>query len=304
MFIQPNPLVTANLDPSLRRPPAHDSRRFELGMDSPRPSQSAALPDAAALRRALDEQELTLHYQPKLSTGDSPTVTGVEALIRWNHPDLGLLLPGQFLTLADAPRLLTDITDFTITEAIQQYALWRSRGIDLPLAVNLAAPLVKDAGFPDRLISCMRQFDVPPPRLTLDVREMDGLADRDLCLRAFTRLRAAGVGLALDDFGSGVSSLTELYRMPFTEVKIDGALIADASRHEKAGIVLRSVVRLAHELSMAVTAKGVETQSHLDRAVFSGCDCAQGTLLCSPRPPVELERFLKDLAFWVASEKP
>ena len=187
---------------------------------------------------------------------------------------------------------MTEITDFTITEAIHQYALWRDRDLDLPIAVNLAPGLVKDSGFPDRLMSSMRQFDMPPARFTLDVKEMDRLADRDLCLDAFTRLRAAGVGLALDDYGVGLSSLTELYRMPFTEVKIDGALILDASHNEKASIVMEAIVRLGHELSMVVTAEGVESRAQLDRVIASGCDCAQGTLLCYPRPPADLERFL------------
>ncbi|MGC1524212.1 MAG: EAL domain-containing protein [Steroidobacteraceae bacterium] len=256
----------------------------------------STFPDAAELCRALDEQELTLHYQPKLTAGGSPMVTGVEALVRWNHPQLGLLLPGQFLPLAEAAGLLTEITDFTITEAIQQYALWRDRGIDLPVAVNLAPSLVKDERFPDRLVGSLRQFDVPPTRLTLEVKEMERLSDRALCLEAFTRLRAAGVGLALDDYGSGLSSITELYRMPFTEVKIDGALIADAARDDNASIVMRSIVRLAHELFMVVTAEGVETKSQLDHVAFCECDFAQGTLLCGPRAPVDLERFLADVA--------
>lgn len=270
------------------RPDALADGRIERG------GGSAAVPDAAQLRRALDEQELTLHYQPKLTASDSPAVAGVEALVRWNHPELGLLLPGRFLPLAEAAGLLTEITDFTITEAIHQYALWRDRDLDLPVAVNLAPGLVKDSGFPDRLMSSMRQFDMPPSRLTLDVKEIDRLADRALCLDAFTRLRAAGVGLALDDYGVGLSSLTELYRMPFTEVKIDGALIADASRNENASIVMRAIVRLAHELSMVVTAEGVETRAQLDRVIASRCDCTQGTLLCDPRRPADLERFLAD----------
>lgn len=261
----------------------------------------AGLLEAVELYRALAEQELTLHYQPKLTAGGSPMVTGVEALVRWNHPEHGLLLPGQFLPLVEQAGLMTEITDFTITEAIQQHALWRDRGIDLPIAVNLAPALVKDEGFPDRLIGSLRQFDVPPTRLTLDVKEMDGLADRALCLEVFTRLRAAGVGLALDDYGCGVSSLTELYRMPFTEVKIDGALIADASRDENAGIVMRAIVRLAHELFMVVTAEGVETESHLERVILSECDFVQGALLCSPRPPADLERFIADIAIRAGS---
>ena len=291
-----NHLVDVNTQYLMRTSLAQDVRNAALGLNSLRPSTSAALPDAAELCRALDEHELTLHYQPKLNVGGSPMVVGVEALVRWNHPRFGLLTPGHFLPLAEAAGLMTEITDFTFTEAIQQHALWRDRGIDLPIAVNLAPTLVKDGGFPDRLMSSLRQFGVAPTRLTLDVREMDRLSDRALCLEAFTRLRAAGVGLALDDYGSGLSSLTELYRMPFTEVKIDGALIADASRNENAGIVMRAIVRLAHELFMVVTAEGIETELHLDHATFANCDFAQGTLLGGPQSPADLERFLADVA--------
>ena len=258
----------------------------------------------AEFHRALADQEFTLHYQPKLNVGGAPMVAGAEALIRWNHPKLGLLLPGQFLPLAETAGLLTEITDFTITEAIQQYALWRDRGINLPVAVNLAPALVKDEGFPDRLMRSLRQFDVPPTRLTLDVKEMSRLSDRALCLEAFTRLRAAGVGLALDDYGTGLSSLTELYKMPFTEVKIDGALVADASRDENAGMVMRAIVRLAHELFLVVTAEGVETELHLDHVKFNQCDFVQGTHLCAPRPPADLERFLADVATRASSANP
>lgn len=256
--------------------------------------EAPILIDAAELRRGLDAQQFTLQFQPKLTVGAPVAVSGVEALVRWDHPELGLLLPSQFLPVAEASGLLSEITDFTITEAIQQYALWRDQGRDVQVAVNLAPALVKDAGFPDRLLCIMRQFDMPPSRLSFDVKEMTQLADRALCLEVFTRLRAMGVGLALDDYGIGLSSITELYRMPFTEVKIDGALIADASCDAKAGVVMRAIVRLAHELSMVVTAEGVETDAQLDYVIASRCDFVQGALLCEPRRPGDLERFLAD----------
>jgi EAL domain-containing protein (putative c-di-GMP-specific phosphodiesterase class I) len=263
--------------------------------------RSIVTPDAAALRRALDEQQLTLHYQPKHVSGDAHSVSSVEALVRWNHPQLGLLLPDRFLPLAESAGLLADVTDFTITEAIHQHALWRDRGMDVPIAVNLAPELIKDVGFADRLVGSLRQFDVSPSRLTLEVKETDRLADRALCLDALTRLRVKGVGLALDDYGAGRSSLTELYRMPFTEVKIDGSLVADASCTKDARIVLRSIVRLAHELSMVVTAEGVETREQLSGVIAAGCDLAQGTLLCEPRQPADLEQFLADARVYTAA---
>ncbi len=301
MTAQLNHQVDVSTQHAMRANFVQNARHATLRSSAPLQSSGTASLDAAELRRALDEQELTLHYQPKVNVGGSPMVAGVEALVRWDHPRLGLLSPAQFLPLAEAAGLMTEITDFTITEAIQQHALWRKRGIDLPFAVNLAPTLVKDEGFPDRLMSSLRQFGVAPTRLTLDVREMDRLSDRALCLEAFTRLRAAGVGLALDDYGTGLSSLTELYRMPFTEVKIDGALIADAARNENAGIVMRAIVRLAHELFMVVTAEGVETELHLDHATFGNCDFAQGTLLCAACAPADVERFLAEVAVRAAS---
>jgi EAL domain-containing protein (putative c-di-GMP-specific phosphodiesterase class I) len=264
----------------------HESAALERVM------RSLTEPGAADLRRAIDEQQLVLHYQPKFTAAKAGTVAGVEALIRWNHPDFGLLLPSRFLPRAESAGLLPDVTDFTITEAMRQHALWRDRGIDLPIAVNLAPELIKDDRFPDRLMASLRQFDVPPSRLTLDVKETGRLADRSLCTDALTRLRFAGVGLALDDYGVGLSSLTELYRMPFTEVKIDGALVADAAYIEDADIVLNAIIRLAHELSIVATAEGVETRSQIDRVVAHGCDFAQGMWLCEPRGAADLARFL------------
>lgn len=250
-------------------------------------------PEASDLRRALDEHDLMLYYQPKLDCADHRSIVSVEALVRWNHPDLGILLPSCILPLAEASGLLTQVTDFTITEAIDQYAAWRDQGIDLPIAVNLAPGLIKDEGCAERLLNNLRQFDVSPSRLTLELKETENVSDRDLCADVLESLRRAGVGLALDDYGAGLSSITELYKLPFTEVKIDRELIADASRNRNARVVLRSIVRLAHELSIDATGEGVETRADLATVVAAGCDSVQGALLCEPKPPYDVERFLR-----------
>ena len=252
----------------------------------------SASPKAADLRRAIHEHELTLYYQPKFDCADERTLLGVEALIRWNHPQMGVLSPGCILPLARDASLLTEVTDFTLTEAIRQHAAWRDQGIDLPVAVNLAPGLIRDTGFPERLLNGLRQFDVPPSRLTLELRETESVSDRELCVDALERLRGAGIGLALDDYGAGVSSITELYKLPFTEVKIDRELVLDAAHNTRARMVLRSIVRLAHALSIDVTAEGVETRSDLLSAMAAGCDWVQGALLCEPTHPFGLERFL------------
>jgi EAL domain-containing protein (putative c-di-GMP-specific phosphodiesterase class I) len=256
--------------------------------------RTTAAPQEAELRRAIEEQELMLHYQPKFACDDDRSVVGVEALVRWNHPELGLLRPAHFLPLASATGLLMDVTDFTITEAIRQHAAWQAHGIDLPVAINLAPGLIRDDGFPDRLMNTFRQFGVSPSRFTLEVKESDSTGDRELCMDVFTRLRLAGVALALDDYGSGLSSLTELYKLPFTELKIDRALVADAPTSGDARIVMRGIVRLAHELAINVCAEGVETRAELNAAIAAGCNFVQGTLLCEPDRPEEIERSLAD----------
>lgn len=255
-------------------------------------SQITRTPAAADLRRAIDEHDLTLYYQPKFDCADERTLVGVEALIRWNHPEMGLLSPSCILPLARDANLLVEVTDFTITESIRQHAAWRDQGIDLPVSVNLAPGLISDARFPERLLNSLRQFDVLPSRLTLELKETECVGDRELCVDALERLRGAGVGLALDDYGAGLSSITELYKLPFTEVKIDRELVLDAGRNTRARLVLRSIVRLAHALSIDVTAEGVETRSDLVSAMAAGCDWMQGALLCEPTLPVSVVEVL------------
>ncbi|HUL46946.1 MAG TPA: EAL domain-containing protein [Steroidobacteraceae bacterium] len=267
-------------------------------------AERSASPKAADLRRAIHEHELTLYYQPKFDCADERTLLGVEALIRWNHPQMGVLSPGCILPLARDANLLTEVTDFTLTEAIRQHAAWRDQGIDLPVAVNLAPGLIRDTGFPERLLNGLRQFDVPPSRLMLELKETESVSDRELCVDALERLRGAGIGLALDDYGAGVSSITELYKLPFTEVKIDRELVLDAAHNTRARLVLRSIVRLAHALSIDVTAEGVETRSDLLSAMAAGCDWVQGALLCEPTLPSGLERFLRNDGVRVERNRP
>src|SRR5690606_28536034 len=199
-------------------------------------------------------------------------VRSAEALVRWRHPSLGLLYPGEFLTLAEQSGLIVGITDFVMTDAIRQIGHWRSRGLNLAVAVNLSPRLVQDLEFPDRLNRIFREFDTAPEQLTLEVTEAASLDDPELVMDIFTRLRVKGVGLSLDDFGTGTSSLTQLYKMPFSEVKIDGSLIADVDTSKAAATVVRAIVELAHNLSLSACAEGVETAAAFEFLDQVGCD--------------------------------
>jgi EAL domain-containing protein (putative c-di-GMP-specific phosphodiesterase class I)/ActR/RegA family two-component response regulator len=245
------------------------------------------------LRKAIDEHELLVHYQPKVvrAAGDWH-VRSAEALVRWRHPKLGLLYPGQFLPLAEQSGLIIDVTDFVLTDAIRQIGHWRQRGLDLAAAVNLSPRLVQDLEFPDRLGSIFREFDITAEQLTLEVTEAASLDDPDLVMDIFTRLRVKGVGLSLDDFGTGTSSLTQLYKMPFSEVKIDGTLIRDVTSSKAAATVVRAIIELGHALSLSVCAEGVETSPQFEFLDQNGCDAIQGDFIAPSMPAAEIEAFI------------
>lgn len=245
------------------------------------------------LRTAIDEHELIVHYQPKLvRCANDWQVRSAEALVRWRHPRLGLLYPSEFLPLAEQSGLIVGVTDLVMTDAIRQVGHWRQRGLDLGVAVNLSPRLVQDLEFPDRLGLILREFDATAEQLTLEVTEAASLDDPELVMDIFTRLRVKGVGLSLDDFGIGTSSLTQLYKMPFSEVKIDQLLIAEVTQGRAAATVVRAIIELAHNLSLTVCAEGVETSPVFEFLEQTGCDALQGEFIAPAMPANEIESFI------------
>ncbi|MHB8478639.1 MAG: EAL domain-containing response regulator, partial [Steroidobacteraceae bacterium] len=203
------------------------------------------------LQKAIEEQEFTLLYQPKLAIGSGTlTIQGVEALIRWQHPRRGLLPPRHFLKSIESFGLMSPLTDFVLTEAVRQGGQWRAGGLPLDLIINLSPNLVQDRGFAERLAILLHENDFPAQQLIFDVTESASTPDQDLVLDVFTRLGIRGVGLSLDNFGTGLSSLTELYRMPFSEIKVDHSLIAEMTRAKEARVIVKAIVDLAHALHM------------------------------------------------------
>jgi EAL domain-containing protein (putative c-di-GMP-specific phosphodiesterase class I) len=254
------------------------------------PDERISLED---LQRAIDEHELVVHYQPKLQRASRDwQVTGAEALVRWRHPRLGLLYPGDFLPLAETSGLILGVTDFVLTDAIRQIGHWLRSGLHLAASVNLSPRLVQDLEFPDRLGRVLKEFDVTADQLILEVTEAASLHDPELVMDIFTRLRVKGVGLSLDDFGTGLSSLTQLYKMPFSEVKIDGSLIAEVIEAKPAATVVRAIIELAHNLSLTVCAEGVETSPQFEFLEQLGCDALQGEFIAQSMPAGEIEAFI------------
>jgi EAL domain-containing protein (putative c-di-GMP-specific phosphodiesterase class I) len=252
------------------------------------------------LERALTEHELILEYLPKIDIrAEAPRMQGVEALVRWQHPRRGLLYPRQFLGPIEDHHLMARLTDFVMTEAVRQASQWRALGLPLEMVVNLSPHLITDREFPERVAVLLRENEVPAQQLVFDVTEAPSIETRDLMLDVFTRLRILGVGLTLDNFGTGVSSLTELYRLPFSEIKVDHALIADVVRVREAALIVQAIANLAHTLELVVCAGGIESREMLEFVRSAGFDTAQGRFFSGPVKPAEIERLV---GTWPCSE--
>ena len=244
---------------------------------------TARLGMLAELRTALEQRELELHYQPKadLRTGD---VVGVEALLRWRHPTRGLVLPDEFLPLAEQTGLMRGITKFVLDEALQQLSVWWRQGIRVHCAVNVSARDLYDRGFADLLKSRIEQYDVPPRALMIEVTESSLMADPSRAASTLLSLAGLGVGVSLDDFGTGYSSLVHLKRLPVSEVKIDRSFVMRMDVNEDDAAIVRSIIDLAGALGLRTVAEGVETRDAWDRLAVYGCDAAQGWYLAKAMP--------------------
>lgn len=243
----------------------------------------------ADLRRAIDRGQLRVYYQPKVQRQLGRWhVTAAEALLRWEHPDHGLVFPDDFIPLAETTGLIGAMTDFVLQEGIDQLSAWARAGLNLALTVNMSPKLVTDLDFPDRLADLLSKRSVDNSRLILEVTETAALEDPARTLDILTRLRVKNVGLSLDDFGTGYSSLTQLYQMPFNEIKIDKSLGMDIQSSREARTIVRSLVDLAHSLELKVCCEGVETLQALDFLQSVNCDYAQGYHIGRPMPADKL----------------
>jgi diguanylate cyclase (GGDEF)-like protein len=236
------------------------------------------------LRRALDRGELVLHYQPKvsLSTGD---VCGVEALIRWQHPDRGLVPPDAFIPLAEHTGLIGPLTAYVLDAALAQARIWTDLGHQIPVSVNLSARNLLDEKLPATVAELLDRHQVPARLLELEVTESAIMVDPERARRLLTRLNQLGIRLAIDDFGAGYTSLAQLKTLPVTELKVDRSFVLTMDTDPANALIVRSVVELGHNLGLTAVAEGVETQHVMDTLTEYGCDTAQGYHLSRPMPP-------------------
>ena len=234
----------------------------------------------SGLQEALDEQHLHMAYQPKVSLRDG-SLRQVEALVRWNDPELGPVKPSRFVPLAEEHGLIDELTLWGLRTILKQWLDWRDAGLDICIAFNISALSLQHLDFPDLVERMCRGLDVPTDRIVLELTEG---ATQPLVklMDALTRFRIKGIGLAIDDFGTGYSSLMQLRQLPFTEVKIDQAFVADVPHSRDSRLIVQAVTELAHGLGLFATAEGVETIDQLRTVRELGCDLVQGYLMSAP----------------------
>jgi diguanylate cyclase (GGDEF)-like protein len=263
---------------------------YDADVDNYRPERLMLVGE---LRRAIENRELVLHYQPKATLVDG-TVRGVEALVRWQHPERGLVQPDVFIPVAEHTGLIRPLTLFVVEEALKQCKTWREQGYELTVAVNVAMRNILDEQFPNELAQILERYGLDPAVLELELTETSVLADPPRAKEILQRLRDTGVSLAVDDFGTGYASLAYLSELPVDEIKIDRSFVMAMDREEQHARIVRSTIDLGRNLCLGVVAEGVESAEVWERLVELGCDSAQGYFLARPLPPDELTVWLAD----------
>jgi diguanylate cyclase (GGDEF)-like protein len=245
----------------------------------------------AELRAAIEKHQLELHYQPKLCL-KTRQVVGVEALVRWNHPEYGYVPPDEFIPLTEQSGLIFPLTDWVLGEALRQCELWRKAGLHLHVAVNLSTCSLQDAQCASKIASLFSQWRVAADQLVLEITESAMMTDVNRAMDVVSALDAIGVYLSIDDFGTGFSSLSHLKRLPVDELKIDRSFVQDMERDESDAILIRSIIDLAHNMGLRVVAEGVETAAAIEILDHLGCDIVQGYHISRPLPAYEFEHWL------------
>jgi diguanylate cyclase (GGDEF)-like protein/PAS domain S-box-containing protein len=254
---------------------------------------TARLTLVGELRRALEQRELTLYYQPQAMLADGE-VRSVEALLRWNHPARGLVLPDDFIPLAQQTGLMKPLTLYVLEEALRQSRAWQEDGLRLSIAVNLSNRNLIDVEFPTQVAELLERWNVEPALLALEITESTMLVDPARTKVVLELLSAMGIRLSIDDFGTGYSSLSYLKSVPFDEIKVDRSFVMNMDNDEDDAAIVRSTIDLGRNLGLEVVAEGVESKDILDRLYELGCTAAQGYYLSRPVPAPALRIWLDE----------
>ncbi|MDP9406206.1 MAG: EAL domain-containing protein [Actinomycetota bacterium] len=265
---------------------------FEVYSAERDPHRRQRITSAGDLRRGIETGQLAIHYQPKadMRTG---LVGGVEALVRWQHPDYGLVGPDEFIPLAERAGLIGQLTTYVLDAALCQCRRWFDEGLDLRMAVNLSVQSLYDHEFPGHVADLLRHWNVSPRLLVLEITESTVMADPRRAQRVLAELSAMGVTLAIDDFGTGYSSLAYLKQLPVTELKIDKSFVLGMATDSDDAIIVHSTIDLAQKFGLQVVAEGVESMRVWQLLARLGCDHAQGYYVSRPLAAPQLTPWLR-----------
>jgi EAL domain-containing protein (putative c-di-GMP-specific phosphodiesterase class I) len=251
------------------------------------PPCSAHTKREADIRRGLNADEFVVHYQPVVAFNDRHVIT-LEALVRWDHPQRGLLLPAEFIDAAERSGVILDLGRVVFDQACRQTAQWRRAGNDLSVAVNLSTRQLADAALFDDITGILTASGLDPHALWLEVTETALVEDLDQATDLLERLAALGIGISIDDFGTGWASLTYLKQFPVHALKIDQTFVAGVDHNPQDAAITRSILSLGHELDIVVVAEGVETVGQQSALQALGCSIGQGFLYGKPSPAAEI----------------
>jgi len=246
------------------------------------------------ITQATANYEFELHYQPVL-TAQTGELHGIEALIRWRHPTLGLVAPDRFVPLAEQSGLIVTLGHWIIDQAIRDLAAWDAAGMPpVRLAINVSLEQFRDPALVDRLRRALADWGVEAARVELELTETVLMAELDNAIAIMARIRELGIGLAIDDFGTGYSSLSYLKRFPVHKLKIDKGFVRGVAEHEDSAAICRSVIALGHNLGLSLVAEGVEDLADLNFLRLHRCDLIQGFYFTPPLPMKQLQEWVKE----------
>ena len=251
------------------------------------------------LRTAIDHNELVLHYQPKIEFA-SGRISGVEALVRWQHPTRGLLFPDAFIDLAENTGQIKALTIDVLRKALDQSEIWYKSGLNLTVAVNISSLSIQDPEFPDQLSDLLKGVNMPISRLELEITETAVMTGTHQAVECIRHLNELGLQIAIDDFGTGYSSMSRLKELLVAQIKIDKSFVKDMAVNHNDAMIVRSTVELGHSLGMKVIAEGVEDQAAWDKLKALSCDSAQGYFMGRPIPIDKFNAWLQESPWGLA----
>ncbi|WP_198555652.1 GGDEF/EAL domain-containing response regulator [Colwellia sp. 75C3] len=248
------------------------------------------IPTEKDLRDAIDNKQLVLYYQPQINM-ETQCIHGAEALIRWLHPEFGIVPPDKFIALAERTGLIEQVTEVVIQSAISQSVQWQNVDKAIRLSINISAQNINSLKLPEQLKMLVKQYELDPSLIVLELTESTLMDSEVTSLDILTRLRLKGFQLSIDDFGTGYSSLSQLHKIPFTELKIDQSFVANMKKEHESKAIVETCIMLAHKLNMEVVAEGVEDKQTWDLLLAEGCDIAQGYYIAKPMPVNEFDKW-------------